>query len=188
MILEKLWSDAKELAKTAFGEANSKHLLRSIITTDSYKITTIHRLRELALKLSIPGANHVLRTMQTVLYGIELDKKIELGSGVYFIHPWGIVVGGDSKVGNRVRFYGNNTVGTATDNGNPVIEDDVQIGAGARILGPVCIGARSFVGANAVVMQDIPPDSIAVGIPAKIKPRTAKNCKLTQETTHAKQP
>jgi serine O-acetyltransferase len=71
-----------------------------------------------------------------------------------------------------VRFYGSNTIGTAKDDGYPTIEDDVWIGAGARILGPIRIGARSRIGANAVVVTDVPPDSVAVGIPAKIRRRT----------------
>jgi serine O-acetyltransferase len=58
-------------------------------------------------------------------------------------------------------------VGTAKDNGYPVIEDDVIVGAGARILGPIRVGARSSIGANAVVLEDVPPDSVVVGIPAK---------------------
>jgi len=83
------------------------------------------------------------------------------------VHPVGTVVGGTARVGDRVRFMGNNTVGTAKDNGYPIIENDVIVGAGARILGPVRIGARSVIGANAVVLSDVPPDSVAVGIPAR---------------------
>jgi serine O-acetyltransferase len=110
-----------------------------------------------------------LRLFQTVIHGIEIGKDVQLGNGVYFIHPLGTVVGGNARVGNRVRFFGNNTVGTAKENGYPVIEDDVWVGAGARILGPIRIGARSTIGANAVVIVDVPPDSVAVGVPATVR-------------------
>jgi serine O-acetyltransferase len=91
---------------------------------------------------------------------------------VYFVHTSGIVLGGDSRVGDRVRFYGSNTLGTVHDDGYPTIEDDVWLGVGARVLGPITIGARSRIGANAVVLKDVPPDSVAVGVPAQIKSRT----------------
>jgi serine acetyltransferase len=66
---------------------------------------------------------------------------------------------------------GNNTVGSAKDNGCPVIEDDVLVGCGARILGPIRIGARAQIGANAVVVTDVPADAVAVGVPAVIRTR-----------------
>jgi serine O-acetyltransferase len=65
---------------------------------------------------------------------------------------------------------GSNTVGTARDNGHPVIEDDVLLGAGARVLGPVRVGRNAVIGANAVVLSDIPADSVAVGVPARVVP------------------
>jgi serine O-acetyltransferase len=105
------------------------------------------------------------------LFGIEIGKDVTLGHGVYFVHTSGIVIGGDSRIGNRVRFYGSNTIGTAKDNGYPVIEDDVWIGAGARILGPITIGAGARIGANAVVLTSVPAGAVAVGIPAKVVAR-----------------
>ena len=170
-MISTLWKDAKELAIAANGDAGGRSVLKAMLSTDSYRITSLQRARELARALRVPLLNHALRMVQTGLLGIEIGKDVTLGSGVYFVHPLGVVIGGDSRIGDRVRFYGNNTVGTAKDNGYPVIEDDVWIGAGARILGPVRVGARSRIGANAVVLEDVPPDSVAVGIPARILPR-----------------
>ncbi|MFP2897476.1 serine O-acetyltransferase EpsC [Corallococcus sp. 4LFB] len=166
-----LISDALEMAKAATGSSDAKSIAKVVLTSDSYRITALNRAREAALALHIPLVNHVLRVAQTAVMGIEIGKDVTLGKGVYFVHSLGVVIGGDARIGDRVRFYGNNTVGTAKDNGYPVIEDDVWLGAGARILGPVRIGARSRIGANAVVLQDVPPDSVAVGIPARIFPR-----------------
>ncbi|RKH38837.1 serine O-acetyltransferase EpsC [Corallococcus sicarius] len=166
-----LISDAVEMAKAASGTSDAKSLAKVVLTSDSYRITALNRAREAAITFHIPLLNHVLRVAQTAVMGIEIGKDVTLGKGVYFVHSLGVVIGGDARIGDRVRFYGNNTVGTAKDNGYPVIEDDVWIGAGARILGPVRIGARSRIGANAVVLQDVPPDSVAVGIPARIFPR-----------------
>jgi serine O-acetyltransferase len=169
VILGDLIEDARELAKTAYGHDDPRTMARAAVTQDSYQITALSRVRSLARRLHIPGVNHALRVVQTAFHGIEINNDVTLGHGVYFVHPLAIVIGGDSRVGNRVRFYGNNTVGTAKDNGYPVIEDDVIIGAGARILGPITVGARSIIGANAVVITDVPPDSVATGVPAVIR-------------------
>lgn len=172
MILHDLLGDAQELARCAYGSSDRKALARAVITSDSYQITAIQRMRELARAWHVPGVNHMLRVVQTAYHGIEIGNAVQLGRGVYFVHPLGIVIGGDARIGDRVRFYGNNTVGTAKDNGYPVIENDVIVGAGARILGPIRVGARSVIGANAVVVTDVPADSLAVGVPAKIRPRS----------------
>ncbi len=170
-LVKALKDDALEVARSEYGQPGVKAVATMVLTSDGFRVLALQRLREAARGLGIPLGNHALRVAQTAVLGVEIGKDVELGSGVYFVHTLGTVVGGDAKVGHRVRFYGNNTVGTAKDDGYPVIEDDVWVGAGARILGPITIGARSRIGANAVVLQDIPPDSVAVGIPARIIPR-----------------
>ncbi len=170
-MISDLVKDAVELARAASGESGARAVASAVLSTDSYRITALNRARELARRLRVPLVNHALRVVQTAVLGVEIGKEVTLGFGVYFVHPLGVVIGGDARIGDRVRFYGNNTVGTAKDNGYPVIEEDVWIGAGARILGPIRIGARSRIGANAVVLDDVPPDHVAVGIPARIFPR-----------------
>lgn len=140
------------------------------ILQDGFTVLAVLRARESARRLRVPAVNRVLRLAQMALYGVEIGNEVQLGDGVWFVHSLGTVVGGRARIGARVRFMGNNTVGSAHDDGAPVIEDDVVIGCGARILGPIRVGARSVIGANAVVLTDVPPDSLAVGAPAVARP------------------
>jgi serine O-acetyltransferase len=179
-LLRKIALDAVELARalrksdnpaiaTPAGTPSFKETVRAALSQDGYKVLFLSRIRESARRWHVPGVNHALRLATTVLYSIEIGNDIELGEGINFTHTLGTVIGGTSKVGARVKFMGNNTIGTAKDNGCPVIEDDVVIGCGARILGPVRIGRGAFIGANAVVLSDVPAGAIATGIPAKVR-------------------
>lgn len=177
-LFRQMIGDAVELARALKkarpedGPAPSmKDAVKAALTQDGYKVLMMSRVREAARRWHVPGVNHALRLVTTVLYSIELGNDIELGDGINFTHTLGTVIGGTSKVGARVKFMGNNTIGTAKDNGCPVIEDDVVIGCGARVLGPIRIGRGAFIGANAVVLTDVPPGAIATGIPAKIHVR-----------------
>jgi serine O-acetyltransferase len=163
-----LREDARQLAVALRGQGNPNSTPWAALRQDSFWILALWRLRCGALRWRIPGVNHLLRLVQTVFFGIELGKDITLGHGVFFVHPIGIVVGGDARVGDRVRFMGSNTVGTARDGGCPVIEDDVVLGAGARVLGPIRVGRSAVIGANAVVLSDIPAGCVAAGMPARV--------------------
>jgi serine O-acetyltransferase len=172
-LLHQIARDARELVRavqTGPGrkpESGVRNVLREAVANDSFQILFLTRVRERARRLRIPGVNHVLRRVQTVVYGLEIGNAVTIGEGVWFVHPIGTVVGGDARVGSRVKFMGNNTIGTVRDNGCPTIEDDVTVGAGARILGPVRVGAGAVIGANAVVLEDVPAGATVVGIPAR---------------------
>jgi len=166
-VLRALERDAVELAASARGDRSARSIAAMVLASDAYRVIVLQRGRALPL----PLVNHVLRLAQLALFGIDISKGASLGEGVYFVHPVAVVIGGDARVGDRVRFYGGNTVGTVRDDGYPIIEEDVVIGAGARILGPIRVGARSLIGANAVVLDDVPPDHVAVGAPARVHPR-----------------
>jgi len=173
-LIRSLVSDAFELARAMAGREATpsvKDAARAALSQDGYKVLMLTRVRETARRWHVPGVNHALRLVQTAVYGIEIGNTVELGDGVNFAHTLGTVVGGTSKVGARVKFLGNNTIGTAKDNGCPVIEDDVVIGCGARVLGPIRIGKGAFIGANAVVLTDVPPGAVVSGIPAKVHSR-----------------
>ncbi|MFB4353790.1 serine O-acetyltransferase EpsC [Microbacterium sp. LS_15] len=109
------------------------------------------------------------------LTGIEIHPGARIGRRFFIDHGMGVVVGETAEIGDDVMLYHGVTLGGRTrDSGkrHPTLGDGVAVGAGAKILGPVTIGAHSVVGANAVVTRDAPADSILVGVPAKPRGRT----------------
>ncbi len=101
--------------------------------------------------------------------GVFLDRATEVGEDIHFVHGGNINIHPNTKIGNRVGIMQGVTLGTtpASDEG-PTIEDDVFIGANASVLGPVVIGAGARVAANSLVLRDIPPGALAIGVPAKV--------------------
>jgi serine O-acetyltransferase len=115
----------------------------------------------------------VLYKIVQIITGIELPCEAEIGSNFIIDHFGGIVVSGYAKFGNNCRIRNGVVVGLKNVESPcaPIIGNDVDIGAGAKVLGPIRIGNRVIIGANAVVISDVPDDCIAVGVPATIKSR-----------------
>ena len=106
--------------------------------------------------------------------GIEIHPGATIGPSFFIDHGMGVVIGETAEVGANVTLYHGVTLGgTSWKKGkrHPTLEDDVVVGAGAKILGPIRIGARTRVGANAVVVKDVPADSVVVGVPGRITHR-----------------
>jgi serine O-acetyltransferase len=104
-----------------------------------------------------------------VVCGAEIPLSCQIGGGLRLPHPNGIVIHPEARIGVNCMIFQQVTIGvTDRAGGAPVIGHAVDIGAGARILGPVRIGDRARIGANAVVLTDVPPDAVAVGVPARI--------------------
>ncbi len=104
------------------------------------------------------------------LTGIEIHPGAVLGDYILIDHGMGVVIGETAEVGNRVTIYHQVTLGgTGKDKGkrHPTVGDNVVIGAGTKVLGPIYIGSNSKIGANSVVLQDVEEGSTVVGIPAR---------------------
>lgn len=115
----------------------------------------------------------VLKPIFEVLTGIELPCETVLGHRFRIDHFGGIIISGDAVFGDDCVIRNGVTVGLRHTGmrGSPVVGNRVDIGAGAKILGPIHIGDDVVIGANAVVLKDVPSNSVAVGIPARILPR-----------------
>lgn len=104
--------------------------------------------------------------------GIEIHPGATIGQGLFIDHGMGVVIGETAEVGDNVTIYHGVTLGGTGKEGtgkrHPSVGDNVFIGAGAKIIGPIYIGENSKVGANAVVLEDIPENSTVVGIPGKV--------------------
>lgn len=112
------------------------------------------------------------------LTGVEIHPGAVIGRRFFIDHGMGVVIGETAEIGDDVMLYHGVTLGGRTREGgkrHPTLGDGVAVGAGAKILGPVVIGAGSAVGANAVVTKDAPEDSILVGVPAKARRRTDRD-------------
>lgn len=122
----------------------------------------------------IPLAPDIIYKFMRVFFSCDIKYTVSIGKGVKFYHnALGVVIHKNSVIGNNVSIYQNVTLGgngkERGANGAPIIKDGVFIGAGAVILGPVVIGQNAKIGANAVVINDVPSDMTAVGVPSRVK-------------------
>jgi serine O-acetyltransferase len=129
-----------------------------------------HRMwREPLLRLPA----RLLSQAARLLTGIEIHPGARLGRRLFIDHGMGVVIGETAVIGNEVLLFQGVTLGGRSmrhGKRHPTLGDNVTVGAGAKILGAVSIGSGAQVGANAVVITDVPPEHIAVGIPARIRP------------------
>ncbi len=126
-----------------------------------------HRLWRLRLKLLARWISHLAR----FLTGIEIHPGAKIGRGFFVDHGMGVVIGETTEIGENVTLYQGVTLGgTSHSKGkrHPTIGDNVVIGAGAKVLGPFTVGAGSMIGAQSVVIREVPPNSTVVGVPGRV--------------------
>jgi serine O-acetyltransferase len=130
----------------------------------------------------VPVLPALLTRWSQVLYGIDIDPAAEIAPGAVIYHGVGLVIGRKAKVGAGAVFYHGVTLGNRASgriqsskvDGMPVLGKDVVLCAGAKVLGPVVIGDRTVIGANAVVVQSVPADHLAIGVPARAIPQSRR--------------
>ena len=126
-----------------------------------------HRLWRSGLKLLARWLSQIVRGIT----GIEIHPGATIGRNLFIDHGMGVVIGETADVRNNVTIYHGVTLGGTSlqkTKRHPTIEDHVVIGAGAKVLGAITIGAHSRIGANAVVVKSAPPNSVVVGVPGQI--------------------
>ena len=130
-------------------------------------------VRPMILRKILSGIYKLWFKLVQILTGIELPCEVEIGRNFVIDHFGGIIISGFARFGDDCRIRNGVVVGLqrVDDPVAPIIGNNVDIGAGAKILGRIRIGNNVAIGANAVVITDVPDDCIAIGVPAVIKPK-----------------
>ena len=138
----------------------------------------LHRLSHFLWNARLRWLARFLSQVSRFLTQIEIHPAARIGKRFFIDHGCGIVIGETAEIGDDCILYQQVTLGGSSLNRgakrHPTLEDGVMIGAGAKILGPVTLGARSMIGANAVILKDVPPDCTAVGVPGRIVRKKGK--------------
>jgi serine O-acetyltransferase len=127
-----------------------------------------YRVAHALHEAGVPVAPMALSYASRAVTGVEIHPAARIGADFFIDHGSGVVVGETAEIGDRVTLYQGVTLGGtgfARGKRHPTVEDDVTIGSGAKLLGPVTVGHSAKVGANTVVIQDVPPNSTVVGNP-----------------------
>ena len=147
-----------------------------ILTYPGVKAVFFHRIANFFSTAKFHLIARIISQFSRFLTGIEIHPNAKIGKNLFIDHGMGVVIGETSEIGDNVTIYHMVTLGgiapsiNTNDQRNtkrhPTLEDNVVIGSGAQILGPITIGKNSLIGANAVVTKNVPEKSIMVGIPA----------------------
>ena len=155
----------------------AKSKLSIILTYPGVKAVFFHKIANFFSIAKFDLIARIISQFSRFLTGIEIHPKAKIGNNLFIDHGMGVVIGETSDIGDNVTIYHMATLGGISPSINsddqrntkrhPTLMDNVVVGSGAQILGPVTIGKNAKIGANAVVTKDVPQNAIMVGIPAK---------------------
>lgn len=151
-----------------------------VLCYPGFHAVILHRLAHWLQNKKLKFLARVVSQINRFITGIEIHPAVVVGEGLFIDHGMGVVIGETTIIGDNVTIYQGATLGgTGKDVGkrHPTIGDNVVISTGAKVLGPFKVGDNSKIGANAVVLKEVPPNSTAVGVPARIVRKKKQDCR-----------
>ncbi len=149
----------------------ARGILEIIFCYPGFQALTIHRISHKLWKYKLLFLARFLSHITRVLTGVEIHPGAKIGKSVFIDHGMGVVIGETSEIGNRCLLYQGVTLGgtgKASGKRHPTLEENVVIGAGAKVLGAIAIGTNTRIGAGSVVVKDVEANSTVVGIPGRV--------------------
>lgn len=148
----------------------AKSVLEVILCYPGLHAIILHRIAHYLYKKGLILIPRLISQFNRFLTGIEIHPGAKIGRRFFIDHGMGVVIGETTEIGDNVTIYQGVTLGgTGKEKGkrHPTIKNNVVIGSGAKVLGPIVVGENSKIGAGAVVLKDVPPNSTVVGVPAR---------------------
>ena len=155
----------------------AKSKLSVVLTYPGVKAVLFHKIAHFFCIAKFDLVASIISQFSRFLTGIEIHPKAKIGKNLFIDHGMGVVIGETSEIGDNVTIYHSVTLGGISPSidsneqrnmkRHPTLKNNVVVGSGAQVLGPIIVGENAKIGANAVVTKDVPENSVMVGIPAK---------------------
>jgi serine O-acetyltransferase len=161
----------KEDIKVVFErDPAAKSVIEVILCYPGFHAIVMHRIAHWFYKRNLLLIARIISQINRFITGIEIHPGARIGKGFFIDHGMGVVIGETTEIGDNVTLYQGVTLGgTGKEKGkrHPTLGNNIVVGSGAKILGPLKIGDNAKIGAGAVVLKDVPPNSTVVGVPGK---------------------
>ncbi|WP_267879709.1 serine O-acetyltransferase EpsC [Caldalkalibacillus mannanilyticus] len=183
----RMWEALKRDIQVVFErDPAARSVFEVILTYSGLHAIWFHRLAHGLYKRKFYFLARFISQVSRFITGIEIHPGAKIGKGLFIDHGMGVVIGETCEIGDNVTIFQGVTLGgTGKEKGkrHPTVEDNVLIASGAKVLGSFTIGENSRIGAGSVVLREVPPNSTAVGIPAKVVIQDGQ--KISHDMDHA---
>lgn len=182
---------SREIRATKERDPAAKGIVEIVLLYPGFHAIISHRIAHVLWSLKIPFFPRWISQVARFFTGIEIHPGAQIGQGLFIDHGMGVVIGETTIIGQEVTLFQGVTLGgTGKETGkrHPTLGNNVVVGTGAKVLGNITIGDNSYIGANAVVIKDVPPNSTVVGVPGRITKQDGKKMDTDMDHVHVSDP
>jgi len=169
----------------------AKGTLQIVLLYPGLHAIIFYRIAHFLWKMHIPFFPRAISQLARFLTGVEIHPGAQVGKGFFIDHGMGVVIGETAIVGDEVTLFQGVTLGgTGKEKGkrHPTLGSNIVVGTGAKVLGNITIGDNSYIGANAVVLRDVPSNSTVVGVPGRVTKQDGKKIDTAMDHIHVLDP
>lgn len=180
-----------EIKATKERDPAAKNYLEILLLYPGLHAIIFYRIAHILWKIKIPLIPRLISQIARFLTGIEIHPGAAIGKSLFIDHGMGVVVGETTIIGDNVTLFQGVTLGgTGKEAGkrHPTLGNNVVIGTGAKVLGNITVGDSSYVGANAVVIRDVPPNATVVGVPGHVTKQDGQRIDFMLDHVHVSDP